>query len=91
MTAQTVINAINALYTSNDSSLRNQADIWLEDWQASPEAWTVANAILHDPSSGAEYTYFCAQTLKTKVRLSSSATPKTLSAVTRQQCDQWSH
>jgi transportin-3 len=80
MTAQTVVNAINALYTSNDSALRNQADRWLEDWQASPEAWTVANAILHDPSSGAEYTYFCAQTLKTKVRLSSAATPETLCA-----------
>lgn len=69
MAAQTVINAINALYTSDDSSVRNQADRWLEEWQASPEAWTVANGILHDPSSGPEYTYFCAQTLKTKVQL----------------------
>lgn len=67
--AQQVLAAINALYTSDDSSTRQEADRWLDNWQASSEAWTVANQILHDPNSGAEYTYFCAQTLKTKVRV----------------------
>lgn len=73
MSGQQVLAAINALYTSDDSSTRNEADRWLDNWQASPEAWTVANQILHDPSSGAEYTYFCAQTLKTKVCYGSTA------------------
>jgi hypothetical protein len=69
MSAADVVGAINALYTSDDASTRKQADSWLETWQASPEAWTVANTILHDPNSRPEFTYFCAQTLKTKVRL----------------------
>jgi transportin-3 len=64
--AAQVVAAINALYKSDDSAVRNEADRWLELWQASSEAWSVANAILHDPASGPEFTYFCAQTLKTK-------------------------
>lgn len=64
--AQQVQAAISALYISDDASVRNSADRWLEAWQGSPEAWTVANSILHDPASGAECAYFCAQTLKTK-------------------------
>jgi hypothetical protein len=49
--------------------VRSEADRWLERWQSSSEAWTVANAVLHNPSSEPEHTYFCAQTLKTKVGL----------------------
>lgn len=64
---QQVVAAINALYTSDDSRVRQEADRWLERWQSSSEAWSVANSILHDPNSQPEYTYFCAQTLKTKV------------------------
>lgn len=67
MSAQEVINAINALYKDQSTSVRNAADRWLEDWQGSTEAWSVANSLLHDPASTAETTYFCAQTLKTKV------------------------
>jgi transportin-3 len=67
---QQVIAAINALYTSDDSRVRQEADRWLERWQTSSDAWSVANSILHDPNSQPEYTYFCAQTLKTKVQLS---------------------
>uniref|UniRef100_A0A383V7P9 Importin N-terminal domain-containing protein n=1 Tax=Tetradesmus obliquus TaxID=3088 RepID=A0A383V7P9_TETOB len=66
--ADQVVAAITALYGSDDAAVRSEADRWLERWQSSSEAWTVANAILHNPSSGAEYTYFCAQTLKTKVQ-----------------------
>lgn len=66
--AEQVVAAITALYRSDDSKVRHEADRWLEGWQASSEAWSVSNAILHNPSSEPEYTYFCAQTLKTKVR-----------------------
>ncbi|KAF6259150.1 armadillo-type protein [Scenedesmus sp. NREL 46B-D3] len=66
--ADQVIAAITALYRSDDAAVRSEADRWLERWQSSSEAWTVANAILHNPSSEPEYTYFCAQTLKTKVQ-----------------------
>eukprot|EP00878_Enallax_costatus_P020398 GHUV01021558.1.p1 GENE.GHUV01021558.1~~GHUV01021558.1.p1 ORF type:complete len:515 (+),score=87.61 GHUV01021558.1:142-1545(+) len=66
--AEQVVAAINALYRSDDSKVRHEADRWLDGWQSSSEAWSVANAILHNPSSDPEYTYFCAQTLKTKVQ-----------------------
>lgn len=66
MTEQ-VVGAINALYRSDDSKVRHEADRWLERWQSSAQAWSEANTILHNPTSEPEYTYFCAQTLKTKV------------------------
>jgi transportin-3 len=65
--ATQVVAAINALYKDENSSVRQEADRWLEAWQGTTEAWSVANGLLHDPASTAEVTYFCAQTLKTKV------------------------
>jgi hypothetical protein len=40
---------------------------WLESWQQRPEAWGVADRILHDPSSSLEAQFYAAQTLKIKV------------------------
>jgi transportin-3 len=62
-----LVNAITALH-HGDVSSKAQADRWLEQWQQSPEAWSLSDAVLHNPSSNMESQHFCAQTLKTKVR-----------------------
>jgi transportin-3 len=59
--------ALHALYHNTDRAVKADADKWLEQWQQSPEAWSVADTILHDPTSNMEALYFCAQTLRTKV------------------------
>lgn len=40
----------------------------------SVEAWSVADTVLHDPNSNMEAQYFCAQTLRTKVRAAAAPT-----------------
>jgi hypothetical protein len=66
--ADQVIAATEALFNSENAAHKNEADKWLEQWQQSTDAWTVSDSILHNPSSPATAVYFCAQTLKTKVR-----------------------
>ncbi|EFJ48285.1 hypothetical protein VOLCADRAFT_48218, partial [Volvox carteri f. nagariensis] len=60
--------ALNALYHHDDPKVKDEADRWLEQWQQSLEAWSVADGVLHDPNSSMEAQYFCAQTLRTKVQ-----------------------
>lgn len=67
MAATQLLNALNALYHHNDPKVKDEADRWLEQWQQSVEAWSVADGVLHDPNSNLEAQYFCAQTLRTKV------------------------
>ncbi|GAX77385.1 hypothetical protein CEUSTIGMA_g4831.t1 [Chlamydomonas eustigma] len=66
--AQQLLSALSALYHNQDVKIKDEADRYLEAWQQSPEAWSIADAILHDPSQGMEAQYFCAQTLRTKVQ-----------------------
>jgi hypothetical protein len=66
--AAQLLEALNALYHHEDKQVKDQASRWLESWQQSPEAWSSSDAVLHDPSSTMEAQYFCAQTLRTKVR-----------------------
>lgn len=68
MAAQ-LLEALNALYHHPDPKVKDEADRFLEQWQQQVEAWSVADAVLHDPSQSMEAHYFCAQTLRTKVRL----------------------
>jgi transportin-3 len=65
--ATELLQALHALYHNSDSSVKDQADRWLENWQQSPQAWSIADQLLHDPSTSMEAQYFCAQTLRTKV------------------------
>jgi hypothetical protein len=64
---QQLLAALHALYHHDDRKVKDDADKWLEGWQQSVEAWSVADQVLHDPSSSMEAQYFCAQTLKQKV------------------------
>lgn len=65
--ADQLLAAINALFHSTETSLRAEADRWLEQWQQTPDAWSISDAVLHNPNSTMEAQHFCAQTLKTKV------------------------
>lgn len=59
--------AVSALLQHADPLSRAQANNWLEAWQQTPEAWTVAIDVLqHSQSIDAQY--FAAQTLRTKAR-----------------------
>lgn len=65
---QQLLAAVAALYSHPDQEVKRQASAWLEQWQQSLEAWSVADAVLHDPASPMDAQYFCAQTLRTKAR-----------------------
>ena len=62
-----LLEALQALYHHPDPKIKDEADRYLEQWQQTVEAWSVADAVLHDPNSNMEAQYFCAQTLRTKV------------------------
>jgi hypothetical protein len=62
-----LLEALQALYHHPDPKIKDEADRYLEQWQQTTEAWSVADAVLHDPNSNMEAQYFCAQTLRTKV------------------------
>lgn len=67
MSSAQVSQALQALYHHTDSSVKEQASQWLEQWQQSPEAWQVSHDVLHSHDAGLEAHYFAAQTLRTKV------------------------
>jgi transportin-3 len=75
-----LIEAVNALYNHPDEKVKKQANQWLEQWQQSLEAWSLSDAILHDPNSPFDAQYFCAQTLRTKVKIA----PYTISSLASQ-------
>jgi transportin-3 len=60
--------ALQALHHHPDGAVKKQASAWLEAWQQSLGAWSVSDAVLHDPGSGLEAQHFAAQTLRTKVQ-----------------------
>ena len=68
MSRQTLLDAVQALYYHPDDAVKKQAGAWLEQWQRSLDAWSTADAVLHDASSSVEAQYFCATTLRTKAR-----------------------
>ena len=67
--ADQVLQAVHALYHHPDEGVKKQANDWLDAWQQSQEAWTISSTILRDPKSGLDAQYFCAQTLRTKVKI----------------------
>lgn len=63
---QQVLQAIHTLYNHPDADVKKQTSGQLETWQQNESAWSISDAILHDPTSSMEAQYFCAQTLRTK-------------------------
>jgi transportin-3 len=68
MGAEQLSAAFRALFHSDDQATKVGANKWLDAWQQTPEAWSVADGVLHDPASSQDLQQFCAQTLKTKAR-----------------------
>ncbi|TPX49561.1 hypothetical protein SeMB42_g01357 [Synchytrium endobioticum] len=63
-----VLAAIQQLYLpSSDKSKQRDANIWLEDFQKTPSAWTVADTLLRSPAVGPEAHTFAAQTFRQKI------------------------
>jgi Importin-beta N-terminal domain len=78
--------AVQRMYGSSDRTERKDAEHWLEHWQRQSQAWSTADAILHDPSSSEEQRYMAAQTIRTKV--SHQIVKFIRAAGIRRRCDQ---
>ncbi|KAF9432688.1 Nuclear import receptor [Entomortierella beljakovae] len=64
---QQVVAALNALYNSPSNSSKKEANLWLEDFQAKPEAWQTAVILLTNDNVGKEAQVFGAQTMRRKI------------------------
>ncbi|XP_024544223.1 transportin MOS14 [Selaginella moellendorffii] len=64
---ETLQEALQALYHHPDPEVHSNANRWLDDFQHGMDAWGLSDSLLHDPSSSLEVSYFCAQTLRTKI------------------------
>ncbi|KAI7870531.1 armadillo-type protein [Spinellus fusiger] len=62
-----VLDALSALYSSNDSLAKKQASQWLELFQKQSEAWAVADYLLKMENANTETRLFAAQTLRQKI------------------------
>ena len=59
---------LKSLYSSTDNETIRAASVQLNEWQQTPEAWKQADSLLGTPGLQAEFYYFFAQTLKTKIQ-----------------------
>ena len=73
MSREDILAALQALHHHPDGAIKKQASAWLEAWQQSLGAWSVADGVLHDPTASLEAQHFCAQTLRTKVLQASTS------------------
>ncbi|KAI8598175.1 armadillo-type protein [Dissophora ornata] len=64
---QQTVAALNALYNSPSSSAKKEANLWLENFQAKPEAWQTAVILLTNENVGKEAQVFGAQTMRRKI------------------------
>ncbi|KAK9762669.1 Nuclear import receptor [Basidiobolus ranarum] len=62
-----VLQALSALYGNTDSSTKEEANIWLEDFQKTTEAWTTADVLIRHDNVGLEARLFAAQTFRAKI------------------------
>ncbi|KAK9805956.1 hypothetical protein WJX73_008237 [Symbiochloris irregularis] len=61
--------ALNAVHNpSTDKEARDKHTRYLEDWQSATEAWTISDAVLHEPNCPLQLQFYCAQTLRFKVQ-----------------------
>ncbi|KAF9939699.1 Nuclear import receptor [Mortierella alpina] len=64
---QQTVAALNALYNAPSNSAKKEANLWLEDFQAKPEAWQTAVILLTNETVGTEAQVFGAQTMRRKI------------------------
>ena len=59
--AETLTQALHALYHNPDPAVKEQANRWIQEFQTTPDAWNVTDAALHNAASAFEVQVFCAQ------------------------------
>ncbi|KAL1917318.1 uncharacterized protein VTP21DRAFT_4974 [Calcarisporiella thermophila] len=64
--SQQLTEALSALYTG-DRATKERANTWLEEFQKTPEAWSISDTILQSNASSTEIRLFAAQTFRTKI------------------------
>lgn len=65
---QQMLAAVQALHTNPDIAAKQAANEWLTQFQESPEAWSVADAVLHTAGVPMEATFQAVQTLSRKMQ-----------------------
>lgn len=69
------VQALNLLYSSSDPALKKQADDWLVQWQQTAPAWQISDQILSQENAPIPYTFFAAQTMRTKIQFDFNELP----------------
>ncbi|KAF9581145.1 Nuclear import receptor, partial [Lunasporangiospora selenospora] len=64
---QQAVAALNTLYNAPTNSAKREANLWLESFQAKPEAWQTAVILLTNDTAGLEAQVFGAQTIRRKI------------------------
>ncbi|KAK9897915.1 nuclear localization sequence binding protein [Cystobasidium minutum MCA 4210] len=64
---ETVLAALQTLYTDPKPEAKQQANEWLQNFQKEPEAWETANVILSSADAPDEPKLFAAQTFRAKI------------------------
>ncbi|KAN0063147.1 Nuclear import receptor [Thecaphora frezii] len=80
---QTVLQALNTLYTDPDNQAKANANTWLQEFQKTPEAWQTANALLLSSDLPVEPRLFAAQTFRTKITFDMDQVPPSARAQLR--------
>ncbi|CDK27682.1 unnamed protein product [Kuraishia capsulata CBS 1993] len=76
-TLNQVNNALQALYSNVDSSVKKEASDFLQNFQRSQEAWSIVFPVLqNDDPSALQLRIFAAQTLRSKVNYDLSQVPR---------------
>eukprot|EP00929_Paragymnodinium_shiwhaense_P119500 TRINITY_DN91410_c0_g1_i1.p1 TRINITY_DN91410_c0_g1~~TRINITY_DN91410_c0_g1_i1.p1 ORF type:complete len:963 (+),score=250.38 TRINITY_DN91410_c0_g1_i1:149-3037(+) len=65
---QQMMEALQALYSAPDPTIKKQANDWLVQFQQTPQAWQVADQLLQRPETPPDYRVFAAQTMRSKVQ-----------------------
>lgn len=73
---ETVLQAVQALYTNPDVMGKEKASVWLGELQRSVHAWQIADQLLCINHS-LESCYFAAQTMRTKIQYAFHELPQT--------------
>ena len=68
MDQQKLAQLLNALYSGSENAAIQEASKQLNSWQQTSEAWAQADMLLSSQGLPAEFYYFFAQTLKTKIQ-----------------------
>ncbi|PWZ00583.1 ARM repeat-containing protein [Testicularia cyperi] len=73
---EAVMQALNTLYTDPNNDAKAAANVWLQNFQQTSEAWQTANALLLASELPLEPRLFAAQTFRTKITFDLEQVPR---------------